>query len=69
MKKVLIAVSQLRVGGVSKALIELLKNIKDKYEVTLLCFDHNGAFYEDIPTNINIIGDNTADMFGMDKVF
>lgn len=27
MKKVLIAVSQLRVGGVSKALIELLKNI------------------------------------------
>ena len=58
MKKVLIAVSQLRVGGVSKALIELLKNINDKYEVTLLCFDHNGAFYEDIPTNINIIGDN-----------
>lgn len=58
MKKILIAVSQLRVGGVSKALIELLKNINDKYEVTLLCFDHNGAFYEDIPTNINIIDDN-----------
>ena len=30
MKKILIAVSQLRVGGVSKALIELLKNINDK---------------------------------------
>lgn len=58
MKKILIAVSQLRVGGVSKALIELLKNINDKYEVTLLCFDHNGAFYEDIPGNVNIINDN-----------
>ena len=58
MKKVLIAVSQLRVGGVSKALIELLKNIGDKYEVTLLCFDHDGAFYKDIPEQIAVVKDN-----------
>lgn len=58
MKKILIAVSQLRVGGVSKALIELLKNIEDMYEVTLLCFDHKGTFYEDIPKKIKVIEDN-----------
>ena len=58
MKKVLIAVSQLRVGGVSKALIELLKNICDKCEVTLLCFDHDGAFYSDIPEQVKIVEDN-----------
>lgn len=58
MKKILIAVSQLRVGGVSKALVELLKNIKEKYDVTLLCFDHEGAFFEDIPQEIKVIKDN-----------
>ena len=58
MKKVLIAVSQLRVGGVSKALIELFKNVAYKYDVTLLCFDHMGAFYEDIPKNVKVIEDN-----------
>ncbi len=58
MKKVLIAVSQLRVGGVSKALIELLKNISNKYKVTLLCFDHVGAFFGDIPENVTVISDN-----------
>lgn len=58
MKKILIAVSQLRVGGISKALVELLKNIKEKYDVTLLCFDHEGAFFEDIPQDIDMIEDN-----------
>lgn len=58
MKRVLIAVSQLRVGGVSKALIELLKNIVDKYDVTLLCFDHHGAFFEDIPSGVAVIEEN-----------
>lgn len=45
MKKVLIAVSQLRVGGVVKSSNRAFEKYKDKYEVTLLCFDHNGAFY------------------------
>lgn len=58
MKKILIAVSQLRVGGVSKALVELLKHINDKYEITLLCFDHDGEFFKDIPANIKIVQDN-----------
>lgn len=58
MKKALIAVSHLRVGGVAKALIELLKNISDRYDVTLLCFDHDGAFYKDIPEQIKIVEDN-----------
>ena len=58
MKKLIIAVSQLRVGGVAKALIELLRNIENKYDITLICFDHSGAFFDDIPKSVMVVKDN-----------
>lgn len=58
MKRILIAVSQLRVGGVSKALINLLKNIGDKCEVTLVCFDHEGELFKSIPQKIKVIAED-----------
>ena len=58
MKRILIAVSQLRVGGVSKALINLLKNIEDRCDVTLVCFDHEGELFKSIPPQIKVVDEN-----------
>lgn len=58
MKRILIAVSQLRVGGVSKALINLLKSIEDRCDVTLVCFDHEGELFKHIPPKIKVIDEN-----------
>ncbi len=55
MKRILFVIPHLRVGGVAKALIELLRNIKDEYDISLLCFDQKGEFFNDIPKNINIL--------------
>lgn len=78
MKKVIIVVSQLRVGGVAKALIELLRCIGGKYEISLLCFDHRGTFFEDIPVSVHIFDINkyllmteraASDLSEYDQVF
>ncbi len=55
MKRILFVIGQLRVGGVSKALIELLHNISGEYDVSLLCFDHDGKFFADVPENVKIL--------------
>jgi len=58
MKRILFVIGQLRVGGVSKALIELLRCIEGEYDISLLCFDHNGAFFSDIPQSVHILPEN-----------
>ncbi len=55
MKRILFVIGQLRVGGVSKALIELLRNIEGHYDVSLLCFDHKGKFFDDVPKGVKIL--------------
>lgn len=55
MKRILFVIGQLRIGGVSKALIELLRNIEDEYDVSLLCFDHEGKWFDDVPKGVKIL--------------
>lgn len=55
MKRILFVIGQLRVGGVSKALIELLRCIEGMYDISLLCFDQNGAFFSDVPDSVHIV--------------
>ena len=55
MKRILFVIGQLRVGGVSKALIELLRNIKGQYDVSLICFDHEGKFFDDVPESVKVL--------------
>lgn len=58
MKKIIIVIGHLRIGGVAKALIELLRNIENKYDITLLCFDHEGSLFSDIPQHVKILPTN-----------
>lgn len=55
MKKILFVIGQLRVGGVSKALVELLKSIDGMYDVSLLCFDQEGSFFSEIPKSVHVL--------------
>lgn len=55
MKKILIVNNNLDMGGIQKSLINLLKAIHDKYDITLLLFSQSGAFLKDVPENVKII--------------
>lgn len=56
MKKILIVNNNMKIGGVQRALINLLKETKDKYDITLFLFDLSGEYYKYIPENIKVIG-------------
>ena len=45
----------MHVGGVQKALYNLLWNIHDRYEVTLLLFSARGEFMNRLPENVRVI--------------
>lgn len=45
----------MNIGGVQQALISLLWNIYDKYEITLLLFYPEGAYLNQIPPNVKVI--------------
>ncbi len=55
MKKILIVNNNLDIGGIQKSLINLLQDIHDEYEVTLLLFSRSGGFLKDVPENVKII--------------
>lgn len=68
MKRVLIVNNNMHIGGVQKALLNLLNEIHDRYEVTLLLFYAGGELLADIPRDINVITANSAfRYFGMTK--
>ena len=55
MKKILIVNNNLHIGGVQKALINLLWNIRDRYDITLLLFSRSGELLEELPPDIRVI--------------
>jgi len=60
MKKVLITIGNMNVGGIQKSLLELLKALSQcpEYEVSLFCCKKVGAFLERIPESISILPEN-----------
>lgn len=44
-----------KIGGIQKALIALLKQIQDVYDVTLLFFNKEGPLLQEIPKNVRIL--------------
>lgn len=60
MKKILIVINHMNVGGIQKSLLELLKALskKQEYEVSLFCCKRTGGFLEKIPPNIHILPEN-----------
>lgn len=55
MKKILIVNNNLHIGGVQKALVNLLWAIREEYDVTLLLFYKGGAYLEDLPPEVTVI--------------
>lgn len=60
MKKILIVNNNMHIGGVQKALVSLLWNIREKYHITLLLFCKCGACLEQLPPDIEVITPNWA---------
>ena len=54
-KRILIVNNNMHIGGVQKALVNLLKEIASEYEVTLLLFYKGGELLRDVPENVRII--------------
>lgn len=55
MKKILIVNNNMKVGGVQKSLCNLIWEIKDRYDVTLLLFKNTGAYADMLPSDIKIV--------------
>lgn len=56
MQKILIVINSMSVGGIQKALLNLLKELsqKSQYDITLLLINKKGDYLEEIPENIKI---------------
>lgn len=58
--RILIVNNNLHIGGVQKALVNLLWNIHDRYEVTLLLFSPDGAYLAELPRDVKVIQADSA---------
>lgn len=66
--KILIVNNNMHIGGIQKALLNLLNEIGDLYDVTLLLFCPVGELIEDIPKNIKVIyGNRFTKILGMSQ--
>ena len=54
-KRILIVNNNMHIGGVQKALVNLLKEIASVYDVTLLLFYPEGPLLRDIPSNVRVL--------------
>ncbi|TSI11329.1 glycosyltransferase [Lysinibacillus sp. BW-2-10] len=57
-KKIIIVNNNFDTGGVQKALVNLLNEIKDQYDITLYLFSVNNERKKDIPNQVKIIEAN-----------
>ena len=55
MKKLLIVNNNMHIGGVQKALVNLLWSIRGHYDITLLLFYPGGEYKDELPPDINVI--------------
>lgn len=69
-KKILFVIPSMRSGGAEKSLLTVLTLFDyEKYDVDLICFRHDGLFFEKIPKAVNIIGESeNYEMFDGDAV-
>ena len=54
-KKLLIVNNNMHIGGVQRALVNLLKSIHDRYEVTLLLFHPVGELMQEVPADVKVV--------------
>ena len=54
-KKILIVNNNLHIGGIQRALVNLLKEISTDYDITLLLFSKSGPLLCEIPDGVKIV--------------
>ena len=54
-KRILIVENNAKIGGIQKALVSLLKQIHDRYDVALLLLSKSGALLNEIPQDVRMI--------------
>ncbi|MDO4562963.1 MAG: glycosyltransferase [Clostridia bacterium] len=54
-KKLLIVNNNLAIGGIQKSLVNLLWQVRDKYDITLLLLSRCGELMDTLPPNVRII--------------
>lgn len=54
-KKVLIVNNNLATGGVQRSLVNLIDQIKDKYDITLFLFSFSGEYAKSIPPQVKVV--------------
>lgn len=58
-KRILLVNNNMKIGGVQKALLEVLRQIHQDYDVTLLLFQKTGALLEQIPSDVRVTESNS----------
>lgn len=54
-KRLLIVNNNMHIGGVQKALLNLLREIEGEYEITLLLLYRGGALLDGIPRGVHVV--------------
>lgn len=54
-KKILIVNNNMHIGGVQKALANLLSEVHEKYDITLLLFHPEGEYMKNIPDDVKVL--------------
>lgn len=62
-KRIIIVCNNMHIGGVQKALVNLLWNIRKQYNVTLLLLFRGGDYLQELPPEINVITVHSAYCF------
>ena len=55
MKKILIVNNNLDMGGIQKSLVNLVKEVYEEYDITLLLFSKSGSLLQEIPEAVKIL--------------
>ena len=55
MRKVLFVINNLNIGGIQKSLVNLLNEIANEYDISLVVFSEEGELFNELPSNIKII--------------
>ena len=55
MKRILIVNNNLDMGGIQKSLVNLVKEVYEEYDITLLLFSKSGSLLQEIPEKVKII--------------
>lgn len=61
--RILIVNSNMHIGGVQKALVNLLWNIHERYDITLLLLYPGGKLLRELPPDVKVIGGESAYRF------